>query len=293
MSNLVPSDIIKTYPPRGPMQQYRFQAATAFNCFRCGASKKSKLITVYNSDWNLRLCNGCYGCLLSIYDVKAGTQPDDEKAEELARILLSLLNQQQVQEAQRLLEIAEKRSTLLSANGIRFLATADFVAHSLKNEKNLDWSPAIIGICKAVELEIIERLFMPLTSLRGNNSLAQDTKDKDFGRIAKFIKDGTGKPPELGSFAHFLQTVINSQKRRASSVLIGTFIDELTNMVGSNWILDSNGLYRELITLTTKYRNRAAHLDDLGRQEYENCRSLVIGDDGLLWRLIKSTKMHK
>src|SRR3954454_24092716 len=71
-----PSTIVKTYPPRGPMQQFRFAESTAFDCFRCGQAKKSKLITVYRQDWSRRLCNGCYGRLLSIYEIKAGTAPD-------------------------------------------------------------------------------------------------------------------------------------------------------------------------------------------------------------------------
>jgi hypothetical protein len=84
----VPSTITKTYAQRGPLQQFRFAESTAFRCFRCGDTKKSKLITVYNSDWSKRLCNGCYGRLLSLYEIKAGTAADDQKAEELAAALL-------------------------------------------------------------------------------------------------------------------------------------------------------------------------------------------------------------
>ena len=72
MPRPVPSTAIKTYPPRGPMQQFRFADVTAFECFRCGQAKKSKLLTIYSGDWNRRLCNGCYGRLLSLYDIKAG-----------------------------------------------------------------------------------------------------------------------------------------------------------------------------------------------------------------------------
>jgi len=62
----IPSQIEKEYPLRCPLCQYRFKEATAFHCFRCGVSKKAKLITIYAHDWNRRLCNGCYGRLLSI-----------------------------------------------------------------------------------------------------------------------------------------------------------------------------------------------------------------------------------
>jgi transcription elongation factor Elf1 len=64
--------ITKEYPKRGPLSQFRFEKSISFNCFRCGQSKTSKLLTIYNSDWGKRLCNGCYGRLLSIYDIKAG-----------------------------------------------------------------------------------------------------------------------------------------------------------------------------------------------------------------------------
>jgi hypothetical protein len=87
----VPSTVAKTYPRRGPLQQFRFAENTAFTCFRCGNTKKSKLITVYYGDWSKRLCNGCYGRLLSLFDVKAGTAPDDQRADELAAALLSMV----------------------------------------------------------------------------------------------------------------------------------------------------------------------------------------------------------
>jgi hypothetical protein len=92
---VVPPEVIKAYPPRGPLQQFRLASAQPLTCFRCGKGKKSKLHTVYAGDWDRRLCNGCYGELLSIYDVKAGTAPDDERADALAQILLDLYGREE------------------------------------------------------------------------------------------------------------------------------------------------------------------------------------------------------
>lgn len=291
----VPSDLIKAYPARGPLRQYRFKEAIAFDCFRCGElkSKKSKLITIYAEDWNQRLCNACYGELLSIYEIKARASGEDEKAEALAELLLSILNRAQEQEAQRLFKRHEKRTPLLSRSTIRFLSTAHHVACSLDTRSNLDWSPAVIGLCKAVELEIVERLIMPMTTMRGNPSLGDDTKDKDIGRIAKFIRDGTGKPPELGTFAHFLQTLVNSKKRRMRSALMLGFIRQMRDWPKASWILDSVGLHASLSLLTRDFRNRAVHIDDLDRRDYEECRTLVIGEQGLLWKLVEATKSRE
>ncbi|MDB9453118.1 hypothetical protein PN478_09900 [Dolichospermum circinale CS-534/05] len=269
------SQIEKEYSPRGPLHQFRFKEAIAFHCFRCGTSKKAKLLTIYGQDWNRRLCNGCYGRLLSIYEIKTGTDDDNEKAEALANLLLSLFNKDQALECQRLFRISEQRALFLSKSTLRFVATAEYVSKSLDGITNLDWSPAIIGLCKAVEMEVVERLVIPLTVLHNSSALDEDVKDKDIGRIAKFCRDGLGKPPELGTFAHFLQTTINSEKRRATSILMQKFIDLMKNCPNANWILDINGLHSSLSLLTNEYRNRAAHIDDLAQLDYENCRSLM------------------
>ena len=83
-------DVIKVYPARGPLQQYRVRAATAFRCFRCGRAKISKLVTVFAGDWAQLLCNGCYGWLLSVYNVKAHADDAGAKADILAAGLVRL-----------------------------------------------------------------------------------------------------------------------------------------------------------------------------------------------------------
>ena len=66
-------EVKKTYAQRGPMRQYRLAASTSFRCFRCGLAKTSKLATVFREDWTHLLCNGCYGRLLSLHDIRAGS----------------------------------------------------------------------------------------------------------------------------------------------------------------------------------------------------------------------------
>ena len=160
----VPSTVTKTHPPRGPLQQFRFADSTAFNCWRCGEAKKSKLITVYRSDWSKRLCNGCYGRLLSLYEIKAGTAADDQRADELASTLLSVVALDDQRQAERLFKAAESRAEFLSAKAMRFIATADHVARQLQAEPQLEWSPAVIGLCKAVEVEVGCRILRPLAA---------------------------------------------------------------------------------------------------------------------------------
>jgi len=182
MKQPLASEIVKTYSQRGPMQQFRLNESNAFHCFRCGQSKKSKLLVTYDSDWDHLLCNGCYGQLHSIYEIKAGSQSEDEKSTELAGLLLSLYNKDQVQEAERLYQLSENRSSLLSGNALRFVATSEHLSQALESVAELDWSPATIGLCKAVETEVIERIVLPLSKRLEGAVIDEDIKEKDIDR---------------------------------------------------------------------------------------------------------------
>ena len=220
----IPSRLTKTYRPRGPLQQFRFAESVAFRCFRCGNTKKSKLITLYYEDWSRKLCNGCYGRLLSIYEVKAGTAVDDERADQLAKTLFALTTIEQQREAERAFRVSDGRAVDISAEARRFIGTAEYVAGHLESKANLEWSPPIIGLCKAVEIEMLYRVIIPLKDVTIGKSLDEDRTDKDMARVAAFCSSQQQKPPELGTIAHFLQTVIHSKQRRKTSTLIGCFL---------------------------------------------------------------------
>lgn len=288
-----PSPVIKTYPKRGPLQQFRLATAAAFRCFRCGATKKSKLITVYADERSKRLCNGCYGRLLSIYEIKAGTGSDDEKVEHLASLLCSLVSLDDQRTAERLLLASDARAKLLSPETLRFLATSEYLADKLGSHEQLEWSPAVIGLCKAVELEIISQIVRPLAQRTAGVDLSLDLKDKDVTRIAEFCANQNRKPPELGTIAYFLQTVIHSRNRRSTSALMRAFLELTADWTGSHWILDPNGLHQTLTRITADFRNKAAHIDQLAEVDYRKCRELVMGPEGALWRLATSLEKHR
>lgn len=77
----------------------------------------------------------------------------------------------------------------------------------------------MIGLCKAVESEVVNRVLVPLANKAISADSSHDKNDKDIGRVAAFCIDFKRRPPELGVFAHFLQTVIHSSQRRRTSPL--------------------------------------------------------------------------
>ncbi|KAK5657561.1 hypothetical protein OQA88_3134 [Cercophora sp. LCS_1] len=58
-------DVVKEYPQRGHLQQFRLAKVTTFMCDRCSKQKTAKLVAVKHGDWNVLVCNGCYGWLLA------------------------------------------------------------------------------------------------------------------------------------------------------------------------------------------------------------------------------------
>ena len=107
--------------------------------------------------------------------------------------------------------------------------------------------------------------------------------------MAAFCTDPSRKPPELGAFVHFLQTAIHSKQRRENSVLLRAFFKLLAAWPGSQWLLQPDGLHPALSILTAKFRNPAAHTDELAQHDYLACREHVIGAGGTLWKLLIAT----
>ena len=282
-------EITKTYPPRGSLQQCRLTASTSFTCFRCGSVKTSKLVTVYDSSWERLLCNGCYGRLLSLYEVKAGTADNAESAAALAEYLLTLvpLAEVKLQEADILRR--EEAASLLQPQSLRSLATAESVAAHLRAQTDLDWSAAIIGLAKACEVELVTRLIDPLKVAVGGEQLVSELQDKDFGRIARYCAGRSSTPPEIGSIAHLLQTAANSQSRRESSVLLRKLFELARRWPGSDWLFEPAGASVSLTRLTSDFRNPAVHLGEVTGSDFAAASDLVVGSGSLLWKIVTST----
>jgi hypothetical protein len=57
--------IVKQFTSQGDLQLFRLEKHHEFQCLRCQAQKKSKLVAVQGGEWSKLLCNGCYGLLQS------------------------------------------------------------------------------------------------------------------------------------------------------------------------------------------------------------------------------------
>jgi hypothetical protein len=287
--------IVKEYPLRGPLKQYRFEKTISFTCFRCSQTKVSKLMTVYADNWNKRLCNGCYGNLLSVYEVKNSTNNIEDKADELANLLLQLVNKDLVRQEESRILLKNNQAKLLTPSSLKFLASSELVASifgTTDQSISLDWSAAVIGICKAFEVELTSTFVNGLRTTCKDFLIPEvDTRDKDFGRIASYCAGKSTQSPELGVVGHFLNTAVNSKERLETSTFLKYgFKRYLGLRPKSNWLIDKEGLLGKVTSLAQKFRNKAAHTGELTASDYIECKELVFGDNGMMWNLFISTQ---
>lgn len=168
-----------------------------------------------------------------------------------------------------------------------FLRTAHILEEALAQLDDVDWSSAVISLCKSLELELVYRLFEPMKASAGEIDLSTDMDQIGIDRIARFCKGA--KPPELGSMAFFLGVVQNSKRRRETSPTLKCFCSTLNRWPESYWLIANDGLPNDLKVITTSYRNKAAHTEVLSKDAYVCCREMIIGEAGTLWRTIRST----
>lgn len=285
--------ITKTYPRRGPMQQYRLAESQSFHCFRCSSAKTSKLVVVFAGDWSSLLCNGCYGRILSIHEIRAGAGPEDAKANALAALLMQMVDQDRAIEKARTTLVSKHPDVHLAQSSLRFMGTAELVAETLGTNPSYEWSPAVICLSKAVENELVERVLNPLRDLSTQQDLTSDLGDKDLASVARYCAGRGARPPEMGSIEHFLRTAAFSQTRAAASPLLRCLGRLFSAWPDSRALVAADGLLGALSVLRSEFRNKAAHLGELTMDDYDRCRELVAGNDGILWRLVAATRGHK
>ena len=58
----------------------------------------------------------------------------------------------------------------------------------------------------------------------------------------------------------------------------------------SAWLLEPDGALVVLEQMAAHYRNRAVHTDELQQSDFDGCHRLVLGDEGMLWALVRATQ---
>lgn len=250
----------------------------------------AKLIATSGDDRKGLLCNACYGHLLSVWEIRAGVQPDAERDNGLLRVLAAAVSAAQIEEGRALLLAREARAASLSAEAQTLLSTAEAVHAGLVpwQATELDWSVAALPLCKAVEVEIGRLIALPLRETTRGLDLGLDAARGELKAMVKYCQSAGDAHMMLGPFINFMRAVIRPES--AQGPLARALRAMSRAWPHADWLFDSDGLAAALDQLRVRYRNPAAHTAILDRTAFEGCSSLVSGTDGLLWRLLSSTR---
>jgi hypothetical protein len=169
-----------------------------------------------------------------------------------------------------------------------------YETYRLYNGNILDCSPASIQFSKLVETEIEQKLLLPFRDFFNKSEfktqdLTSDLKDKDICRMTGFLNNPESKAPELGTFAYFLSVALNSKSRAKTSPTIKSYKEYIKSFDDSNFLL-SKLLFDILTTISSEYRNGAAHTKALDYIKISKFYKMLIGDknDGFIFTLLNS-----
>lgn len=201
----------------------------------------------------------------------------------------------QVERSRKALLSRHGQAGLLSQSALTMLATSEAVASGLSlKATELDWSAAVIGLCKAVEIEAARLVTEPLRRSVEGLDLSHELKNRDMKRMALFCS-GSGRPPELGALGHFLATVGKQRRREEEGVLSVALRDLTRDWPNSEWLFEKNegGFINSVRHVAREYRNPAAHTELLTKEEYDSCNKMIQGEGGILWNLHTATHPYR
>ena len=164
----------------------------------------------------------------------------------------------------------------LQPDTLRALRTAEF----LRSKASLlpDCSAIIIEYCKAVEIELKQKILSRLQDDWATNTIPSSKPPGSLKRLYEFVI-GKGRPLELGTLVDNIQASLDPQN---DSVDIAISLREVL-FKNQTWM--SMDFINQIQNLTRTYRNPAAHTAIMSLSDIEQCRALVIGTnerEGLL-----------
>lgn len=290
------SNIVKKYPPVGNLQLVRYETNAPFECWRCRRTKISKLQAIVNLEVPRIICNGCYGLLLSLHEIKAKDIEPWLKANEIHDLTLKNVSAKEAAKSAEKFEARYKKYwKYLSTDSKRFLGTANYLMELLGEHDDLDFSPLIIELVKAYEFECMHGLLNPLRDkvqleVISSDIIRSECNDKDYGKVARSVYDPNIKLPELGTLAHTIATLINSKKRITESTFLQLLNNHINSTRASSYFLYPERFVNQVRILTQEYRNPSAHLGYLSKEKYDACFDFMLGADGVLWELLASVR---
>jgi hypothetical protein len=162
----------------------------------------------------------------------------------------------------------------------RFLRTAEVLHAELKRREggdDLDYGPSVHSYSRALEAELVDRLFEPFRASERHRLPDVDPAESDLVRsvdqLRRFIDRPTSPAPTLDRIAYFLANV-GGKLADAPENDFAAFL--------SRRLHNREQFCREfppkLHRYIGRYRNRAAHIEEISREEAASARAYLLDE---------------
>ena len=170
-----------------------------------------------------------------------------------------------------------KDAKKLEKQSFSFLISAEYLNDTLVLQSSEDYSPYILQMSRAVESELLLKLFKPFTNfIRSENPHTDITYEYDMqnSKTSMFASMVVNNRTTytLGNMCHILSSLSDRFLLERSEV-----IKDFYEFVNENYSPDlySREFISELFELSKKYRNKSAHTSLLSREKASDCKYLV------------------
>jgi type III restriction enzyme len=170
-----------------------------------------------------------------------------------------------------------KDAKKLEKQSFSFLLSAEYLHDTLIYQSSDDFSPYILQISRAVESELLLKLFLPFTNfIRSENqhtniTYEYDLQNKSTALFANMLVNNR-TTYTLGNMCHILASISDDFLNKRSEL-----IKDFYNFIKENYQSDlyAADFIADLSELSKKYRNKSAHTSLLSRDKASDCKFLV------------------
>lgn len=170
-----------------------------------------------------------------------------------------------------------KDAKKLEKQSFSFLLSSEYINDTLVLQSAEDFSPYILQMSRAVESELLLKLFIPFTNfIRAENPNIElkyeyDSQNKKTSLFSNMIINNR-TTYTLGNMCHILQCISDDYLLERSE-LTKDFSDFINENYSSDIISDD--FISDLMELSKKYRNKSAHVSVFPRDKVGDCKFLV------------------
>jgi len=248
--------------------------------YRIGDSTLSEIKELTDIVFELRNTVESYFSQLSAQfkDIRESSIESEERIKGIYQILDKNSSSNNLQEYYKEVKNSFNKYDVLEDNSKMFLASAFFLKEKFDNNNIEDYSPYILQFSRAIESELLNKLFISFY-VRLNNILQtepdfleQEFSDNKTKTFAKSLAKKTDKFT-LGSMVFTLGFIVDSDgKTISNSNLLQEFRKHIINNTNEYFL--NTSFLKELRLLTDDYRNKAAHISRIDKKESDVFLSL-------------------